>query len=153
MPLESFAVQVDVVCVISVIGVFFERRKMALKMTIHMKSVAEAEAAMYMALFVAAGVPMTLGPISEPGTAGIVRAPGGYYAFESPEPGVIIYQYRRGPCQPVPVPVESPQSQEQSDFMKKMSALTGLTGKALVIYIIISEGSRLFPPRNAVPAP
>ena len=34
-----------------------------------------------------------------------------------------------------------------------MSALTGLTGKALVIYIIISEGSRLFPPRNAVPAP
>jgi hypothetical protein len=30
---------------------------------------------------------------------------------------------------------------------------TGLTGAALTIYIIISEGSRLFPPRNLVPVP
>jgi hypothetical protein len=40
-----------------------------------------------------------------------------------------------------------------SEFMKKMSELTGLTGVALVIYIIVSEGSRLFPPRNLVPIP
>lgn len=31
--------------------------------------------------------------------------------------------------------------------------VTGLTGAALVIYLIISEGSRLFPPRNAIPIP
>jgi len=31
--------------------------------------------------------------------------------------------------------------------------LTGLTGAALVAYVIISEGSRLFPPRNAIPIP
>jgi hypothetical protein len=34
-----------------------------------------------------------------------------------------------------------------------MQELTGLTGAALVIYVIISEGSRLFPPRNLVPVP
>jgi hypothetical protein len=34
-----------------------------------------------------------------------------------------------------------------------MEVLTGLTGTALVIYLIISEGSRLFPPRNLVPVP
>jgi hypothetical protein len=31
--------------------------------------------------------------------------------------------------------------------------LTGLTGAALVLYLIVSEGSRLFPPRNLVPVP
>lgn len=39
-------------------------------------------------------------------------------------------------------------------FMDRMSQLTGLTGAALVAYLIISEGSRiLFPPRNLVPVP
>ncbi|WP_257835180.1 hypothetical protein [Burkholderia glumae] len=28
-----------------------------------------------------------------------------------------------------------------------------LTGAALLTYVILSEGSRLFPPRNAVPIP
>lgn len=40
-----------------------------------------------------------------------------------------------------------------SDFMRKMSKLTGLTGMALLTYVIISEGSRLFPPRNLIPIP
>lgn len=31
--------------------------------------------------------------------------------------------------------------------------VTGLAGGALVLYLIISEGSRLFPPRNLVPVP
>jgi hypothetical protein len=35
----------------------------------------------------------------------------------------------------------------------KIAAITGLTGTALVIYLIVSEGSRLFPPRNLVPVP
>lgn len=39
------------------------------------------------------------------------------------------------------------------DFWEKMKVATGLTGAALVAYIIISEGSRLFPPRNLVPIP
>lgn len=30
---------------------------------------------------------------------------------------------------------------------------TGLTGAALALYLLISEGSRLFPPRNLVPVP
>ena len=40
-----------------------------------------------------------------------------------------------------------------SGFMKKMAALTGLTGTALLIYVIVSEGSRVFPPRNLIPVP
>jgi len=40
------------------------------------------------------------------------------------------------------------------DLLKKMAAITGLTGTALIIYIIVSEGSRvLFPPRNLIPLP
>lgn len=39
------------------------------------------------------------------------------------------------------------------DFIKKMEAITGLAGTALIIYLIISEGSRLFPPRNLIPIP
>jgi len=42
---------------------------------------------------------------------------------------------------------------EDQEFMEKMSKITGLTGTALIMYLIISEGSRLFPPRNLVPVP
>ncbi len=39
-------------------------------------------------------------------------------------------------------------------FTDQISNMTGLSGKALAIYLIISEGSRiLFPPRNAIPVP
>ncbi len=123
-----------------------------------LESLAAVEAEMYMAIFLAAGVPMTLGPTVEPGTAGVVPAPGGYYAFEAPQPGVIIYQYRRGKYQPVPVPVEAeakePAKASDPEFMKKMAAITGLSGTALIIYIIISEGTRVvIPPRNLIPVP
>jgi hypothetical protein len=36
---------------------------------------------------------------------------------------------------------------------KYWEELTGLTGAALLTYLIISQGSRLFPPRNLVPIP
>lgn len=39
------------------------------------------------------------------------------------------------------------------DLIKKIEIATGLTGAALLIYIIISEGSRFFPPRNLIPIP
>jgi len=39
------------------------------------------------------------------------------------------------------------------NFMEYMQEVTGLTGTALIIYITISEGSRLFPPRNLIPIP
>jgi hypothetical protein len=67
-----------------------------------------AEAAMYLGLFHQAGVAMTLGSVGEPGTSGGIPAPGGVYMFWSPEPGVIVYQYRRGRLVPVPVPEPEP---------------------------------------------
>jgi RHS repeat-associated protein len=37
--------------------------------------------------------------------------------------------------------------------VQKISNATGLTGVALFFYIVVSEGSRLFPPRNIIPIP
>jgi hypothetical protein len=60
---------------------------------------------------------------------------------------------------PVPVPVPAPEPERQParqvdrGFLDRMAAITGLTGTALIVYLIISEGSRLFPPRNLIPVP
>jgi hypothetical protein len=56
-------------------------------------------------------------------------------------------------CRPKPEPQPIPVPVQDKGFKKKISEITGLTGTALIIYIIISEGSRLFPPRNLIPAP
>jgi RHS repeat-associated protein len=37
--------------------------------------------------------------------------------------------------------------------LKYWEEVTGLTGAPLVLYLIVSEGSRLYPPRNLLPAP
>ncbi|MCB8818802.1 RHS repeat-associated core domain-containing protein [Desulfosporosinus shakirovi] len=42
---------------------------------------------------------------------------------------------------------------KNGNFRDKVSEITGLTGGALTIYLILSEGSRVFPPRNLVPVP
>jgi hypothetical protein len=65
----------------------------------------------------------------------------------------------RASCTPPPVPVQQPERQPERapeinrGFLDRMAAITGLTGTALIVYLIISEGSRLFPPRNLVPVP
>lgn len=52
------------------------------------------------------------------------------------------------------VPSTSVQERSPSpSFMEKIQILTGLTGAALITYIIMSEGSRLIPPRNLIPIP
>jgi hypothetical protein len=58
------------------------------------------------------------------------------------------------PCPvPDPVPAPAPQPDRNKDLLDELEALTGLTGAALILYLIISEGSRLFPPRNLVLVP
>ncbi len=62
---------------------------------------------------------------------------------------------------PAPQPREwkGPQAAQRSasssgGTWKRLEQITGLTGAALVVYLIISEGSRVaFPPRNFVPVP
>lgn len=119
------------------------------------QSLAAAEARLYMLAFAAAGLPMALGPTSEPGTSGTVPAPGGWYVFTSPEIGVITYRYRQPRRRRVRVRAPQPRTSPAMDrsLVESIQAATGLTGTALIIYIIISEGSRLFPPRNLVPVP
>lgn len=50
-------------------------------------------------------------------------------------------------------PVPEPEPSWLSRNVDAISKATGLTGTALVLYLIVSEGSRLFPPRNLVPVP
>jgi RHS repeat-associated protein len=42
---------------------------------------------------------------------------------------------------------------ESGSFIDRVSRASGLTGAALALYLIISEGSRVYPPRNLVPIP
>jgi hypothetical protein len=119
-----------------------------------LQATGRAEALIYSAALTAAGLVMALGPTNEPGTSGTLPAPGGWFVYSAPEPGVITYNYRQpGQRKPandtVPVPVPAP----DPSLVKKVSLATGLTGTALVIYLIISEGSRVFLPRNAIPIP
>jgi Domain of unknown function (DUF4157) len=56
---------------------------------------AAAEAAFYIGIFARAGVVMPPGPAGEPGTVGIVPIPPvGFFAFDSPAPGIILYGLR-----------------------------------------------------------
>ena len=56
---------------------------------------AAAEAAEYIAFFAKAGVVMPPGPAGEPGTSGKIPIPPiGFFSFDSPEPGVILYGLR-----------------------------------------------------------
>lgn len=55
-----------------------------------------------------------------------------------------------------PVPAKREASEESNVRLFDWAyweEVTGLTGFALLAYLIISEGSRLFPPRNLVPVP
>lgn len=53
----------------------------------------------------------------------------------------------------VPLPGLTPSYSNNPSFRERIGIATGLTGTALTIYLIISEGSRLFPPRNLIPIP
>jgi hypothetical protein len=79
---------------------------------------------------------MSLGPMGEPGTAGGVPAPGGVFLFESPEPGVITYQYRKGRLVPVPVPFgqrhTAGEEQEQPRWRWELQPLTPAQKQAVV---------------------
>ncbi|MCA2215466.1 hypothetical protein [Jidongwangia harbinensis] len=63
--------------------------------------------------------------------------------------------------EPVVVPVPAPEptgepavDPDEPSLRERISEITGLTGIALTIYLIVSEGSRIvFPPRNIIPVP
>jgi hypothetical protein len=142
-----------------------------------------AEALYYQSIFHKAAVKgMQLGPMSDPGVTGQALTPQGELVWGSPAPGVILYQYLR-PRQPDPVgdPVNAPRPVPVApwapggrqvaqptpkpltpeapegttildlEYWKKVTGITSTIG--IIAYLIISEGSRLFPPRNLVPIP
>jgi hypothetical protein len=101
-----------------------------------------AEAEMYQELFVAAGIPISLGPTMEDGTRGAVPAPAGVYIFESPVPGVIVYRYRQGQAL-VPERVRATAGERArwryvlKPWQKAAIASTATVGVGLIILLII----------------
>jgi hypothetical protein len=62
----------------------------------------------------------------------------------------------RPPKVPIPLIHPFPKFEPQGSNIwewKYWEETTGMTGAALLIYLIVSEGSRLFPPRNLLPVP
>jgi uncharacterized protein DUF4157 len=81
-----------------------------------------AKAARYISLFAKAGVAIALGPTTEPGVKGGIPAPDGVYMFWSPQPGVIVYQYRKGRL--VPVPVGEPEPARERRWKWELRPMT-----------------------------
>jgi Domain of unknown function (DUF4157) len=81
-----------------------------------------AKAARYISLFAKAGVTIALGPTTEPGVTGGIPAPDGVYMFWSPQPGVIVYQYRKGRL--VPVPVGKPEPAHERRWKWELRPMT-----------------------------
>ena len=98
---------------------------------------------MYLGLFTRAGVAMTLGPMGEPGTSGGIPAPGGVYMFWSPEPGIIVYQYRRGRLVPVPVAEPEPVTVRRWRFelqpltQQQQAAVTTMTVGTAMLFVML----------------
>jgi hypothetical protein len=81
-----------------------------------------AKAAACVSLLAKAGVVVALGPMTEPGVKGGIPAPDGVYMFWSPQPGVIIYQYRKGRL--VPVPVGEPERARERRWKWELRPMT-----------------------------
>jgi hypothetical protein len=103
-----------------------------------------AKATACVGLFSRAGIAMTLGPTGEPGTEGGIPAPDGVFMFWSPEPDVIVYQYRKGRLVPVPVPEPEPvivrrwRFELQPITPQQQQAVTTLTaGGALLLVAMV----------------
>jgi hypothetical protein len=126
---------------------------------------------------------MQLGPMGDPGVTGQTVTPQGELVWGSPAPGVILYEYLRprqpgtvgDPVtapRPVPVmpwasggrqrvPAQEPKPLTPSapegtslldlEYWKRVTGITSTLG--IIAYLIISEGSRIFPPRNLIPIP
>ena len=99
---------------------------------------------MYVSLFERAGIAMTLGPTNESGTSGGLPAPAGVFTFQSPELGVITYEYRKGRLVPVPVAVPKPATERRWRWelqpltpMQKQVIVTTTAGGAMLIILMI----------------
>ena len=104
-----------------------------------------AKATLAVGIFGRAGIAMQLGPVGEPGTEGGIPAPDGVYMFWSPQPGVIVYQYRKGRLVPVPFAVGERSRVRRWRFElrpltreEQQAAVTLTLGSALLLILMIA---------------
>lgn len=109
---------------------------------------ARATVSLYLGLYAKGGFTMSLGPTGDPGATGQLPAPDGVFIFWSPEPGVILYEYRKGRLVPVPVPAAERGKQKQParewrweleplTRAQEQALLTGAAGTALLILMML----------------
>jgi RHS repeat-associated protein len=87
-------------------------------------------------------------PVPFPGRGPVTTPPGYVPPIFRKDPPMtpVIPNYRPGPGY---IPLMPPQS--DPSFIDKVKTATGLSGAALIIYLIISEGTRVIPARNLIP--
>jgi hypothetical protein len=100
-----------------------------------------------MLIFKAADIDMKPGSNSAAGTIGVIPAPGGHYRYESPLPGVILYEWRRGDYAPTPE-----FKREEVSLWDKLKRATGLDGWELAILAIVVGGAVILVAPEAAPA-
>jgi hypothetical protein len=109
---------------------------------VNAQALGAAKAMLGVGLFGRAGVAMQLGPVGEPGTSGGLPAPDGVFMFWSPQPGVIVYQYRKARLVPVPVPAPEPSKERRWRFElqpltpQQKAAIATVTVGAAILMIV-----------------
>lgn len=109
------------------------------------ESLARAEAEWYRDTFLMNGIPMTLGPTTDPGVNGFFYNIGWYFIFDSPEPGVIVYRRRKAPPGPVLVPVpepsEVPNEAPESSWRFSLPPLSHEQAKDIVVTTVVTAAA------------
>lgn len=124
-------------------------------------AVGRVEVQAYAAALERTGLTVSPGPRGVPGTKGKLAAPAGWFTFDVVMPGVIGYRYVKTEPVPelLPLPERVPAREGERSRKDRLfewrywEEVTGLTGVALLAYLIISEGSRIIPARNLIPVP
>lgn len=124
-------------------------------------AVGQVEAQAYVQALKRTGLEVRPGPRGVPGTKGKLAAPAGWFTFDVVMPGVIGYRYVKNKPVPelLPLPEQQPAKDGERSRKRRLfewaywEEVTGLTGAALLAYLIVSQGSRVIPARNALPIP
>jgi hypothetical protein len=105
------------------------------------EALAVTEALFYADALILAGIPSMPGLTTQPGTSGCVPAPGGWYVYEAPAPGAIVYWYRKATKQEAQewakVPVPDTTKQQTLNALKAAGATAAVVGTAGVLAAIL----------------
>lgn len=101
---------------------------------------AEREAAFYAAALTLCSIPAAPGPPEQPGTFGVVPVPGGWVAFTSPLPGVIVYRKARASKRALQHRNQDPASKNLIDFLMGLGFTLATAAMIAALLAAIASG-------------